>query len=100
MNIKDLRTPHIFLQGNFANIISIEIMADVSVDGGFDGKSHFAKWLNYNLIDGEELKITDVFKSKKSATQFMLKTLYNKMAEDYVTYDENGQNETIYGRIA
>lgn len=89
-----LLNTYVFLQGNFANLISIEIMADVSVDGGFDGKSHFAKWLNYNLIDGEELKITDVFKSKKSATQFMLKTLYNKMAEDYVTYDEK-RNDLI-----
>lgn len=73
-------------EGNFANIISIEYILTIENKGS--NYKYYTKGINYNLVNGEKLKIEDVLGPKSKISNILLEKLYNSIAQSYVDFNE------------
>ena len=58
------------VEGNFANIISIEYILTIENKGS--NYKYYTKGINYNLVNGEKLKIEDVLGPKSKISNILL----------------------------
>lgn len=83
------------VEGNFANIISINFYLEVGVNNWQEYYSDNV-CLNYNLIDGNEITIHDVFSSKLKLENILVDELYESFVKQYATeFDENTGNSYL-----
>ena len=73
--------------GNFANIISLDCYIQVGVNNWSEIYSdNFC--LNYNLIDGNEITINDVFSSKLKLENILVDELYESFVKQYAEFND------------
>lgn len=83
------------IEGNFANIISIEYILTIEIKS--DNYKYYTKGINYNLVNGEKLKIEDVLGPKSKISNILLEKLYNSIAQSYVDFNE-GTGESVQSK--
>ena len=74
------------VEGNFANIISIEYI--VTIENKGNNYKYYTKGINYNLVNGEKLKLEDVLGPKSKISNILLEKLYNSIAQSYVDFND------------
>ncbi len=76
-----------YVEGNFANIISIDFYLQVGVNNWKETYSEdFC--LNYNLVDGNEIMINDVFSSKLKMENILVDELYESFVKQYAEFND------------
>ena len=84
---------------NFANVISFSFeLSFETIDAETNerlGTIYESIGLNYNLVDGEELKIEDLFKSKEDVED-MARIAFNRFSARSEQNEYDGENEPYY----
>lgn len=75
------------VRGNFANILSISAYVQVGIN---DWEEYHEEefCFNFNLIDGNEFSIDDVFSSKFNMENVLLDELYESVVEEHAEFDD------------
>lgn len=82
-DVTDIRFANFYTRANFANVISISYYIGLEMTS-----NHIA--LNYNLVDGERLKVEDLFVSDTDLTEIVREAFYRMSVVDNQYNTQNG----------
>lgn len=115
-----LKSLQMEVKGNFGNILSLAILADM-------GDDSVSKFINYNLVNGEVIKLSDLFTTSAPVDKIVKANMYQilskgnncsvddngnivdnngkcndlkKQAEKYITLYENHDFEFMFGNVS
>ena len=74
-NLTDIRYANFYTRANFANVVSISYYI------GIENTSHHIT-LNYNLVDGERLKLKDLFIQGTDLTEIVRNAFYKALVQN------------------